>query len=80
MKITNGVALIGESAFDKCISLKSIVIPTSVNTIYANAFANCSALNAIYFAGSVNQWDRIEIIGGNAITTDAAIVYNYVPA
>lgn len=49
----NLVTAIGEDAFYGCSSLKSVVIPQSVKTIEAYAFADCTALENIELADSV---------------------------
>lgn len=45
--IPNGVASIGEKAFDYCSSLKSVIIPRGVISIGDYAFRNCKALETI---------------------------------
>ncbi len=50
---TYNVTSIGEDAFYKCTSLKSITIPESVTTIESSAFSNCSSLRSITIPESV---------------------------
>ena len=45
----NSVHEIGEGAFCGCISLKSVTIPTLVNTFEPRAFADCSALETVNY-------------------------------
>ncbi|MCI6393302.1 MAG: leucine-rich repeat domain-containing protein [Bacteroidales bacterium] len=47
------VTSIGESAFDYCSRLTSVVIPNSVTTIDYKAFANCSGLTSVTIPNSV---------------------------
>lgn len=55
-------------------SLKSIVIPTSVKTIAANAFSGCSKLTAVTFKGTTAQWNAISIASeGNGKLTSATL-------
>lgn len=48
-KVTiKGVDAIGEGAFNGCINIKNITIPSSVKTIYAGAFNGCTKLEKIF--------------------------------
>lgn len=53
MNIPNSVALIGDSAFSECASLKSIVIPDGVKTIEDWTFNGCESLENIVIPQSV---------------------------
>ena len=52
---------LGDGAFSNCTDLKSLTIPKSVNTIEQNAFHNCENLQDIYFNGSIEQWNEVNI-------------------
>ncbi len=43
---------IGENAFNGCVSLKEIVIPSTVKTIYKEAFINCEQLAVVTIEGT----------------------------
>ena len=51
--IPNGVTNIMESAFSRCIELKSITIPNTVTSIQEGAFANCLELENITLSDSI---------------------------
>lgn len=59
--IPDSVSIIEAYAFSNCTSLTSATIPNSVTTIGACAFNNCTALTDVYYGGSEEQWDCIEI-------------------
>ena len=48
-------------AFINCESIQNIVIPKSVVGIGQSAFDGCSFLNAVYYAGVLENWNRIDI-------------------
>ena len=52
---------IGRSAFSDCSNLTSINIPKNVSTIEAVAFNNCKNLKQVYYSGSKEEWDNINI-------------------
>ena len=58
--IPNSVTSIGDAAFHDCSSLTSIVIPDSVTSIGDWAFEYCSSLTAIDYAGTREQWKKME--------------------
>ena len=68
---------IGYGAFLCCTSLTDIVIPEGVVSIGDAAFASCHNLENIYFAGTQEQWQKIEIGTNNKELTSATITYNY---
>ena len=74
--IPDGVTRIGEYALFECTNLTSVTIPDSVMKIENNAFNLCTSLTDIYFRGSEEQWNAINIDSGNNPLTNATIHYN----
>lgn len=74
--IGDGNGDIPMSAFSNCTSLESIVIPVSVEQILLHAFVDCTSLTDVYYKGTEEQWNAIEIWGGNECLTNATIHYN----
>ena len=75
--IPNSVTSIGYSAFSVCSSLTSITIPNSVTSIGYSAFSDCDSLETVYYSGTKEQWNKMNIGNENSNLTDANIVYNY---
>lgn len=78
-----GVTGIGSGMFQGCDSLTSVAIPDSVTSIGQAAFYNCPNVKDVYYNGSEEQWNAIEIGMFNSplargSTTRAAIHYNTV--
>lgn len=63
--ISDGVASIGNGAFGYCASLSSIVIPDSVVTIGTGAFSECYNFTNIFYGGSSEQWNNVDIVYSN---------------
>ena len=76
--IPDSVTSIGDSAFRGCTGLTSITIPDSVTSIGDYAFYNCTGLNTVYYSGSREQRNKIEIGSNNDSLTRANWMYNYV--
>ena len=79
--ILNSVTSIGDFAFSYCSSLTSITIPKSVISIGIDAFKNCSSLKDVYYTGTREEWERIDIAaddyhGDNDDLLNATIHYN----
>ncbi len=76
--IPEGVTSIGEYAFSYCSSLAEITIPEGVTSIGDYAFGDCSSLADVYYTGTQEQWQNIDISIDNEYLTNANIHYNYV--
>ena len=75
VKIEEGIREIGAGAFnDK--SIRSVVVPKSVEVIGQLAFANCNGLSSIFYLGSEVDYGAIEIADLNT-SLDKATVYYY---
>ena len=68
------VMSIGIGAFENCISLTSVVIPTSVNHIQSNAFMNCSELLTLELPSS------LQTIGYQALCMCSSLTAIIIPA
>lgn len=75
--VPDGVISIGSYAFYRCTSLTNVAIPNSVTSIGRSAFDRCFSLEAVYYAGSEEQWKEIDIGLYNDELIDAEIHYNY---
>lgn len=64
------VTIIGENAFWGCGELGDLIIPTSITTIENFAFINCFIDN-IYYLGSQEEWNEINIVSNNDGIDDA---------
>ena len=76
VNLPNSLSLIGEKAFYGCLQLKTITIPKSITSIESNAFYNCNQLSDVYFTGSENDWQDLNIAQGNEALSSATIHYN----
>ena len=74
--IPNGVTSIGMYVFYKYSGLTSIAIPKSVTRINYHTFAGCSNLTDVYYSGSEDDWNAIDIDFGNEMLSAAKIHYN----
>ncbi|MCD8066898.1 MAG: leucine-rich repeat protein [Oscillospiraceae bacterium] len=75
--IPNSVTSISNNTFSFCESLTSITIPNSVTTIGAEAFSFCESLTDVYYGGSEEAWNAIEIgEEENDYLTSATIHYS----
>ena len=49
-------------AFAGCSSLKAITIPRKVKIIKEGTFAGCNQLEDIYYEGTMEEWEKIDIV------------------
>lgn len=76
--IPETVTTIAECAFENCAGIQKVNIPSSVSTIERYAFAECDGLTDIYYSGSEEQWEEIEVAYSNTPLSNAQIHYNVV--
>lgn len=58
--IPYNVTQIGQGSFSGCLNLKTISIPRSVNYIGRQIFYASSNIEALYYDGTVEDWNKIE--------------------
>lgn len=59
--IPNGQTQIFSNTFIGCENLRNVTIPKTVNKIHYSSFAGCSSLTDIYYEGTADDWNKIEI-------------------
>ena len=74
-QIPNGVETIEENAYEKCSSLKMVILPKSVTTIEHSAFLDCSSLTSVFYEGTEEEFDKIDIDQRNEDILDAKIYF-----
>lgn len=77
--IPDGIAEIPRETFWGCTSLEKIKIPLSITSIDDYAFSMCDDLTDIYYAGTEEDWEKIEISlvdDGNVVLQNVVIHYN----
>lgn len=62
------------SAFQNCMSLKEITLPSTLTNVYRGSFYGCDALAKVNFNGSAEQWSQVTVSDGNNALSDAAVV------
>ena len=62
MIIPSCVSAVYQGAFADCRNLERITIPKAVKRIEQGTFENCTALTDIYYEGSKEEWEAIEIV------------------
>ena len=72
--IIENTRIVADRGFYNCSSLTSVTIPDSVTHIGDYAFYGCNELSDIYYAGSREQWEHINI-GYNPPLADAVMHY-----
>ena len=76
--IPDSLTSISQGAFSSCTGLTSVTIPSSVTQIWMGAFGFSTNLKDVYYTGSQEQWEKIEIWFSNDPLENATIHYNSV--
>ena len=74
--IGNGVTVINKNTFGSCQNLTSISFGTNILTIVEKAFYLSSNLTDVYYAGTANDWNNIDIESDNECLENATKHYN----
>ena len=74
--IPYGVKTIAPLAFHGCINMVSMTIPVTVSKIGSYATIGCNCLKDVYYAGSLECWEHIEIEHSNYGLNSAVIHYH----
>ena len=74
--IPDSVTSIGNYAFYDCTGLKSVTIGSGVTSIGVDAFFGCAYLKDVYYEGSEDQWNSIDIGENNDCLLNATIHFN----
>ena len=61
--LSSHITKIGDGAFSGCTSLERITLPKGVRRIGENTFAGCTKLRDIYYEGTLEEWNSIDIFG-----------------
>lgn len=72
--IPNQISVIRDSVFMGCTALGEISLPNTIKTIEENAFCDCPSLSTIYFHGTSEEWNTINIAAGNDDLLHARII------
>ncbi len=75
--IPDGIKQIKKHTFYNCIALKVVIIPKSVIYIGQQAFYGCTNISDVYYTGSEEEWEKIDIKDGNDNLLNANIHYYY---
>ena len=77
--IPKNVTNIGNQAFLGCTGLKGITIPSGITKIEPAVFCDCSGLKTVYYTGTEEGKDKIQIDRSNEPLENAVWHCNYVP-
>ncbi len=73
--VEEGVLSICGDAFTDCASALTVSLPRSLTSIGENAFAACTGLTDVYYAGTEAEWDSIAIAEGNDPLLSSAVIH-----
>ncbi|MBQ2604154.1 MAG: leucine-rich repeat protein [Clostridia bacterium] len=75
--IPDNISSIPYSCFLRCKNLRAIQLPSDLETIKYYAFDQCNSLTDVFFTGSQDKWNSIDIgDSGNEALLNANIHYN----
>ena len=71
---SSNLQVIESYCFRDCTYIKTIFLPKTINLIAANAFENCG-VNVIYYDGTISDWNKVNIEGGNEAIQNSTIYF-----
>ena len=76
--INRGTVIISNSVFARCTKLKEIYLPITIVTIGASTFIGDSSLSDVYYEGSEDMFENLNIGMFNTELKEANIHYGYI--
>ncbi len=76
VKISESTASIGDSFFCGCTLLTSVTLPNTITMIDEYSFAGCENLKDIYYDGTLEEWNKIQINDNNDDINKATIHFS----
>lgn len=55
------------AGFTKFEQLESVILPTSIKKVRKNAFEGCTKLATVYYCGTAQEWEGVELVGTEVI-------------
>ena len=74
-----GVTSIETNAFNGCSGLQTLTLPAGLESVGSAAFKNCCGLQTVYFGGTREEWEAVEIHeydNGNFVWVDVVFTQN----
>ena len=75
LDIPEGVTVIEENAFSSCTSMQIIVLPSTLTMVEDSAFLDASSLAAVFFRGTEEQFDAMDISENNDELLNAKVYF-----
>lgn len=69
---------VGENAFMWCDNLQTVIIGENTAIIGKNAFSKCYNLHNVYYMGTKEEFDKIEIEDGNDRITSSSLYFDHI--
>ena len=73
VELPSTLTFIGENAFYLCYDMQSVSIPKGVTAIELGAFSECNSLTDVYYDGTKEEWESIQIGHENSSLTKATV-------
>ena len=74
--IPDSVETVEEMAFYGCTNLVSVTVGRGVTKIGSDAFYGCSSLTDVYYEGTEEEWNNVEVLSNNECLNNAEKHYN----
>ena len=75
IRISESMTLLDLGLFFACFSLDNVIIPNSLEIIYPETFKGCVSLSRVYYEGTAEEWNQLEIAVYNDELLDATCYY-----
>ena len=73
--INDGATRIGYAALFTCTFLRTVYIPVSVESIASNAFYSAGMLTTVFYGGTAEDWEKIEMISNMKEYLDTKVFF-----
>ncbi|MCD8201528.1 MAG: leucine-rich repeat domain-containing protein [Clostridia bacterium] len=75
ISLPEGVTRIESDTFEHCSSLEAVVMGSGLVSVGNYAFSDCPSLETVYFSGTEEDWESVEIGANNEPLTEASVLF-----
>ncbi len=75
--VSDNIEKLNSYVFYNCTSIKNVILHNKLTEICVDAFHGCNNIENVYFTGTEEKWNTINVSSGNNALTNTTKTFNY---